>query len=73
MGAQNLIDTARAMVADGNGLPAMDENNPTCNKRFASLGIPHTEPFRRAYRKLIVTTRGWRLDKKENPYVFRPH
>ncbi len=56
MGAQNLIDTARAMVADGKGLLAMDESNPTCNKRFAPLGIPPTEPFRRAYRELIVTT-----------------
>jgi fructose-bisphosphate aldolase, class I len=73
MGAQNLIDTARAMVADGKGLLAMDESNPTCNKRFASLGIPQTDPFRRAYRKLIVTTRGRHLDEKENPYVFRPH
>jgi len=56
MRAQNLIDTARAMVADGKGLLAMDESNPTCNKRFAPLGIPQTEPFRRAYRELIVTT-----------------
>jgi len=56
MGAQNLIDTARAMVGDGKGLLAMDESNPTCNKRFARLGIPQTEAARRAYRELIVTT-----------------
>jgi fructose-bisphosphate aldolase class I len=36
----------------------MDESNPTCNKRFASLGIPQTEEARRAYRELIVTTPG---------------
>jgi fructose-bisphosphate aldolase class I len=34
----------------------MDESNPTCNKRFASLGIPQTADARRAYRELIVTT-----------------
>jgi fructose-bisphosphate aldolase class I len=34
----------------------MDESNPTCNKRFAKLGIPQTEDARRAYRELIVTT-----------------
>jgi len=36
----------------------MDESNPTCNKRFAALGIPQTEEARRAYRELIVTTKG---------------
>jgi fructose-bisphosphate aldolase class I len=54
--AQALIDTARALVADDKGLLAMDESNPTCNKRFAKLGIPQTEEARRAYRELIVTT-----------------
>ena len=36
----------------------MDESNPTCNQRFAKLGIPQTEETRRAYRELIVTTPG---------------
>ena len=36
----------------------MDESNPTCNKRFAKLGIPQTVEARRAYRELIVTTPG---------------
>jgi len=54
----NLINTAKAMVADGKGLLAMDESNPTCNKRFAKLGIPQTVEARRAYRELIVTTPG---------------
>jgi fructose-bisphosphate aldolase class I len=44
------------MVADDKGLLAMDESNPTCNKRFAELGIPQTEEARRAYRELIITT-----------------
>lgn len=58
MNAQKLIDTARALVAGGKGLLAMDESNPTCNKRFAKLGIPQTVEARRAYRELIVTTPG---------------
>jgi len=58
MNTQLLIDTARAMVAANKGLLAMDESNPTCNKRFAKLGIPQTVEARRAYRELIVTTPG---------------
>ena len=56
MKAQELIDTARTLVAGDKGLLAMDESTPTCNKRFAALGIPQTEEARRAYRELIVTT-----------------
>jgi fructose-bisphosphate aldolase class I len=55
---RKLIDTARAMVAGDKGLLAMDESTPTCDKRFAKLGIPQTEPARRAWRELIVTTPG---------------
>src|SRR5271154_6756589 len=58
MNATQLIDTARAMMADDKGLLAMDESIPTCNGRFAKLGIPQTEEARRAYRELIVTTPG---------------
>lgn len=52
---QALLDTARALVAGDKGLLAMDESNPTCNKRFARLGIPQTAEARRTYRNLIVT------------------
>jgi fructose-bisphosphate aldolase class I len=58
MDAQKLRDTARALVAGDKGLLAMDESTGTCNKRFASLGIPQTIEARRAYRELIVTTPG---------------
>jgi len=34
MNTQQLMDTARALVAGGKGLLAMDESKPTCNKRF---------------------------------------
>jgi fructose-bisphosphate aldolase class I len=58
MNNQELIDTAKAMVANNKGLLAMDESYPTCNKRFAKLGIPETAELRRDYRELIVTTAG---------------
>ena len=58
MNTQELNDTASALVASDKGLLAMDESNPTCNKRFAALGIPQTEQARRAYRELIITTPG---------------
>jgi hypothetical protein len=58
MNTQILTDTAKAMVADDKGLLAMDESNPTCNKRFAKLGISQTVEARRDYRELIVTAPG---------------
>jgi fructose-bisphosphate aldolase class I len=58
MNAQQLIDTARKLVANDKGLLAMDESTSTCNRRFAALGIPQTEETRREYRELIVTTPG---------------
>ena len=58
MNTQDLIDTAKMLVAKDKGLLAMDESNPTCNKRFAKLGIPQTEETRRSYRELIITTPG---------------
>lgn len=58
MNTKQLIDTAHALVANDKGLLAMDESTPTCNKRFAKLGIPQTEEKRRDYRDMIVTTPG---------------
>jgi fructose-bisphosphate aldolase class I len=46
------------MMQTGKGLLAMDETTPTCNKRFAKLGIPQTVEARRAWRELILTTPG---------------
>ena len=43
-------------MAGDKGLLAMDESLPTCNKRFAEVGIPQTVEYRRKYRELIVTT-----------------
>ena len=39
MTAREVLATARALVAGDKGLLAMDESNPTCDKRFARAGI----------------------------------
>jgi fructose-bisphosphate aldolase class I len=56
--AIDLVATAAALFAGDKGLLAMDESNPTCNRRFAAVGIAQTEGARRAYREMIVTTPG---------------
>jgi fructose-bisphosphate aldolase class I len=58
MKTKELISTAKAMVANNKGILAMDESNPTCNKRFAKLEIPQTPEVRRDYREMIVSTAG---------------
>jgi len=56
MNAQQLIDTVAALALGSKGLLAMDESNPTCNARFAEIGIPQTEETRRAYREWLART-----------------
>ncbi|KAA0986232.1 fructose-bisphosphate aldolase class I [Pseudomonas sp. ANT_J12] len=58
MNTHELVDTARQMLANGKGLLAMDESTPTCNERFAAVGIEPTEAARRGWRELIITTPG---------------
>ncbi len=48
MNVQDLADTARTLVAGDKGLLAMDESNGTCNRRFATAGIPQTAGIRRS-------------------------
>jgi fructose-bisphosphate aldolase class I len=56
--APDLLATAQALMAGDKGLLAMDESTPTCDERFAAVGIPQTVDARRAYRELLVTTPG---------------
>lgn len=56
MNIQNLSAAAGVMLAEGKGFLAMDESNPTCNKRLAAVGVPQTEEMRRSYREMILTT-----------------
>jgi fructose-bisphosphate aldolase class I len=50
--------TARAMIAPGKGILAIDETSPTCTKRFDTLGIESTKDTRRDYREMLITTPG---------------
>ena len=56
MNTQELINTAKALVANDKGILAMDESDPTIKKRFEQYEIPQTEEARRSYRELIITT-----------------
>jgi fructose-bisphosphate aldolase class I len=58
MDEPTLAHTVQAMMQPDKGILAMDESNPTCNKRFAKLGIAQTMEARRAWRELILTTEG---------------
>ncbi len=58
MSKQELVATVRTMMHTGRGILAMDESTPTCNRRFATLGIPQTVEARRAWRELILSTPG---------------
>ncbi len=71
MNAQELIDTASSLVARSEGLPPRDENNPTCNKRFARLGNPQTEEARRAYRELPPSGAPWRIQCRDGKQMSR--
>jgi fructose-bisphosphate aldolase class 1 len=55
MSIEQLAETARAMVAPGKGIIAIDESASTCQKRFDGVGIESSEENRRAYRELLLT------------------
>lgn len=56
MSIEQLAETARAMVAPGKGIIAIDESNATIKKRFDGVGIENSEENRRAYRELLLGT-----------------
>src|SRR5213082_3645674 len=58
MAANELHETAKALVAEGKGILAADESDSTIKKRFDSIGVESTEENRRAYRDLLFTTPG---------------
>ena len=53
-----LENTVARLTDSPKGILAADESNPTCNKRFAAVGIPETEENRRQYRELLFTAPG---------------
>ena len=58
MGAHELHDTAKAIVADHKGILAADESTGTIKKRFDAIGVESTEENRRFYRQLLFTAPG---------------
>merc|ERR1719181_2147892 len=60
MGAYDaeLMETASKIASPGKGILAMDESNGTCGKRLDAIGVENTEDNRRAYRELLLTTKG---------------
>ena len=56
MNLKQLESTAKAMVAPGRGILAMDESTGTCTKRFDALGVESTPQTRNSYRGMLVTT-----------------
>ena len=58
MNTTELEATARAMVAKGKGILAIDESAPTIKKRFDTIPLESTEANRRAYRELLITAPG---------------
>ncbi len=58
MSIEELEQTAKAMVATGKGILAIDESFPTIKKRLDSINTESTEASRRAYRDLLITNSG---------------
>src|SRR3546814_19777519 len=58
MSIEQLAETARAMVAPGKGIIAIDESTGTIAKRFAGVGVENSEENRRAYREMLLTSPG---------------
>ncbi|GAM21360.1 hypothetical protein SAMD00019534_045350 [Acytostelium subglobosum LB1] len=55
---QELIATAKAIVAPGKGILAADESTGTIGNRFQKINLENNEPNRRAYRDLLINTEG---------------
>ncbi|MDP6052096.1 MAG: fructose-bisphosphate aldolase, partial [Candidatus Latescibacteria bacterium] len=53
-----LLETAQAMVVPGKGILAADESAGTIKKKFDSVNIESNEANRRAYRNMLLTTKG---------------
>ena len=58
MNLDSLDEIASYIVSEGKGILAADESNPTCTKRFDSIGVESTEDNRRDYRELLFRSTG---------------
>jgi len=55
MNEQLLATNAKYLVAEGKGVLAADESNPSCQIRFDAVGVECTPDTRRDYREILVT------------------
>jgi fructose-bisphosphate aldolase, class I len=55
---QDMIKTARELVAPEKGILAADESSGTIKRRFDAIGVESTEDNRRDYRELLFRTDG---------------
>ena len=58
MSLNTLEEIASYLVSDGKGILAADESNPTCTKRFDTIGVESTEESRRDYREMLFRSGG---------------
>ena len=58
MSINNIEEVASYIVSEGKGILAADESNPTCGKRFDSIGVESTEDNRRDYREMLFRSKG---------------
>jgi fructose-bisphosphate aldolase class I len=58
MSLNSLEEIASYIVSEGKGILAADESNPTCGKRFDSIGVESTEDNRRDYREMLFRSVG---------------
>ena len=65
MSLNTLEEIAEYIVSNGKGILAADESNPTCGKRFDSIGVESTETNRRDYREMLF--RWLQTYKSESP------
>ena len=56
MNMDELVTTAKKMVAKGKGILAADESSGTIKKRFDAIGVESTEANRRDYREMLFRT-----------------
>ena len=54
----NIEEIANYIVSEGKGILAADESNPTCGKRFDSIGVESNEENRRDYREMLFRSAG---------------
>ena len=58
MSTHNIEEVASYIVSEGKGILAADESNPTCGKRFDSIGVESTADNRRDYREMLFRSSG---------------